>query len=189
MQKEALTIENIRSDLRCQLWGTIALTALCTTLLVIFIVSYSYESLASYSFKNAVKSVLLDVFLFAVVVRNCFRLYNIYSALHKPGRIVTERLREKKTIGDPDYEGRTRGPKQYCYYYLRFAGYVKYRIPHTNYSWSTLYEMNDHWLYFHAECGDEFYLVVSKPHTGRILLAYPAKMFTLQQTEEEEKIV
>ena len=188
MQKETLTLENICSDLRRQLWGTIALTALCTTLLVISIVSYSYGSLASYSFKNAVKSVFLDAFLFAVVVRNCFRLYNIYSALHKPGRIVTERLREKKAIGDPDRERGTRGSKRYCYYYLRFAGYAKYRIPTTSYRWSYQYEMESKWVYFHAECDDEFYLVLSKPHTGRILLAYPAKMFTLQQTEEEKKV-
>lgn len=188
MQKETLTLENIRSDLRRQLWETIALTALCGTLLVIIFVSYSYESLASYSFKNAVKSVLLDAFFFAVVVRNCFRLYNIYSALHKPGRIVTERLREKKAIGDPDCNRDTRGPKRYASFYLRFAGYAKYRIPTTNYRWSYQYEMESKWVYLHAECGEEFYLVVSKPHTGRILLAYPAKIFTLQQTEEEKKV-
>ena len=39
----------------------------------------------------------------------------------------------------------------------------------------------DLFVYFHAECDDEFYLVLSKPHTGKILLAYPKKMFDLQQ--------
>jgi hypothetical protein len=48
--------------------------------------------------------------------------------------------------------------------------------------------MESKWVYLHAECGEEFYLVVSKPHTGRVLLAYPAKMFTLQQAEEEKTV-
>ena len=29
--------------------------------------------------------------------------------------------------------------------------------------------------------GDEFYLVLSKPHSGKVLLAYPAKYFTLEE--------
>ena len=50
-----------------------------------------------------------------------------------------------------------------------------------NYSWSELYYMNDNLAYNNSECGDEFYLVLSKPHTGKIVLAYNTKMFELQE--------
>ena len=34
--------------------------------------------------------------------------------------------------------------------------------------------------------GDEYYLVLSKPHSGKILLAYPAKYFQLEEETPTE---
>ena len=41
--------------------------------------------------------------------------------------------------------------------------------------------MSDQMAYIYSECDDEFYLVLSKPNTGKIVLAYNTKMFELQE--------
>ncbi len=51
-------------------------------------------------------------------------------------------------------------------------------IPDNSYSWSTLFATLS--VYESSDYSDEFYLVLSKPHTGKILYAYNKKMFEME---------
>ena len=53
-------------------------------------------------------------------------------------------------------------------------------MPEKNHQWSKLYPLSAHGEYIYAMPGDEYYLVLSKPHSGKILLAYNAKLFELE---------
>ena len=111
------------------------------------------------------------------MIAGLVKVYRLYTVWKYPGHIVKDRLVGKYI------RGHLQGGLFTRYYeacHLRFASYSKYKIPGENYSWSDLHCMNDKTVYSYAECGDEFYLVLSKPHTGKILLAYNAKMFDYQ---------
>ncbi len=64
-------------------------------------------------------------------------------------------------------------------YHLTFSGYGEYVVPQENYSWSQNFSMTAKGVYNYSDYGDEFYLVLSKPNTGKILLVYNTKMFDL----------
>lgn len=187
MEKETLTLRNIQSDLRHQLRGTVigaAVSGVCLVLCLWLFLAVLDEP-GGFFVKLEV-AIFPTMFLIILIV--CVKaIYEVSSALNRPGRIVTDRVVGMET---KDHINRgIFGPVCDQTYHLHFAGYGEYIIPAINHSWSSLHTMAADMVYFHAECDDEFYLVLSKPHTGRILLAYPAKMFTLQQTEKGEKKV
>ncbi len=69
-------------------------------------------------------------------------------------------------------------------YHLYFSGYGEYvtfdREEH--YAWSTvLGSMSGKGVYLASHCGDEFYLVLSKPHTGKILHVYNTNLFDFEE--------
>lgn len=109
-------------------------------------------------------------------------IYETCSVLKKPGSIVIDRVVGMET---KDYINRgALGPRYHQTYHLYFSSHGEYVIPYYNFSWSDLHAMNADMVYFHAECDDEFYLVLSKPHTGRILAAYNTRMFALESMEK-----
>ena len=172
MEKEILTIENIRYDLRKQLreglvpvcWGT----GFFLLFLVLFILMIRIREPVVFQTGFAVLIILiLDIVL-------AMRVYKPYCALKNPDCIVVDRLARKELKYRPS---RSRADDRH---YLYFVSYGKYEIPDANYKWSELYYMGSKMVDFHADCGDEFYLVLSKPHTGKILLAYNTKMFDYQ---------
>ena len=179
MKKDVLTIQNIQSDLRRQLIGVVICTAICTIFFLVYfwlfleVVRSEMETLLT---KLGI-ALLPMVFLIIAIV--CLKsIFEICSALYKPGRIVTDRV-----VGMETKDHINRGaflPRCDQSYHLRFASYGEYVIPRVNHSWSSLHVMDADMVYFHAECNDEFYLVLSKPYTGKILLAYNAKMFDYQ---------
>ncbi len=74
--------------------------------------------------------------------------------------------------------------RHYKTYHLYFSGYGEYEIGGvqvngTHYKWSKLYCLSHESVYNRSDCGDEFYLVLTKPHTGKIALVYNTKMFEL----------
>ena len=114
----------------------------------------------------------------------CFSLPTISSivyvcrmctVLSGPNRIVKDRL-----VGKQVKDHITRHYQCVESYHLRFASCGEYTILSANYQWNELYNMDVAGVYLHAGCGDEFYLVLSKPHTGKILLAYNTKMLDYQ---------
>ncbi len=72
----------------------------------------------------------------------------------------------------------------YTTYHLHFAGFGEYQIPDANYSWSKEFQMSSYGLYQFTSVGDEFHLVLTKPHTGKVLLAYSDRLFNAPKETE-----
>ena len=62
---------------------------------------------------------------------------------------------------------------------LHFSCYGDYLVPEKNHTWSKEYPLSAEGEYRFASDGDEYYLVLSRPHNGKILLAYNCKLFDL----------
>ena len=175
MQKETLTLENIRSDLRRRLRKSVSATV---TSAIFFALSlWCFLALLDEPGPFIIKLEIAVLPITSVIytVRGGKSIYVAFSALNKPGKIVTDRVVGMQT---KDHMSRH---SFYQTYHLHFASYGEYVIPGINHRWSSLHTMAADMVYFHTECDDEFYLVLSKPHTGRILLAYDTKIFQLQE--------
>lgn len=174
MQKEPLTIEKIRHDLRGQIRDGLIFFGLC----IIFLVLFSFLSIKMLQERELIVILLgfMLVFLLILTIVQAICVYKRYYALNNPDCIVKERLGRKEI----KYQLRKNRPNEF--YCLYFPGHRAYEIPGENYEWSELYYLSGKMVYTYADCGDEFYLVLSKPHTGKILLAYNAKMFDYQET-------
>ena len=178
MQKELLTMEAIRYDLRRQIRIRIILAVVCAVfcaLLTWCTVAVAKDGLKWYkSFFAIINTVFFAslplVFLYGTIA-SVAEIRMFCSLSQRPGSIVKDRLVGKEV---KDHLVRW---KHYETQHLYFSNYGEYAIPGMSYEWSDLYYMDSDTVYMHAECGDEFYLVLSKPHTGKILLAYNAKMF------------
>lgn len=172
MKKEILTLQDMRSDLRKNLRGNIiGLVASVVSLLLLFpLCCASIKDGASVRMILECAVVLIGFLI--LIVRTAISIFQLGATLNRPGRIVKDRLVGMKIKGYLRWYPNNRR--------LHFASYGEYKIPGENYGWSELYAMSDKTVYLHAECGDEFYLVLSKPHTGKILLAYNTKMFDYQ---------
>ena len=176
MQKEKLTISNIKKDLfneiKDGLWEPIALILL---LLGASIITFKIPDIV-YKFLFG----CLAIIAFYLVVKQILVFVRLYRALHNTNCIVKDKL-----VGKEEKEHISRS----AYYetrHLYFSSYGDYEIPDENYKWSSNFAMNASSLYnYYSNCDDEFYLVLSKPHTGKILYAYNTKMFEL---EKEKKI-
>lgn len=186
MEKDILTIRNIQSDLRHRLRRIVIVTILCAILFALAFWLFLDVLDEPGGFFTKLRVAILPILLLVMLVAGSKSIYETCSVLKKPGSIVTDRV-----VGMETQDHMHRGvflPRCDQTYHLRFASYGEYVIPPVNHSWSSLHAMDADMVYFHAECDDEFYLVLSKPHTGNILLAYPTKMFTLEKAEKEEKI-
>ena len=184
MTKEILTAEAIRYDLRLQ----IRVWKIAAAVLVVFFAVFTWclvgvatEGLKWYKpFFAIVNTVFFSVIpiAFLVGIIKCIvSIRNLYSLCQKPGTVVKDRLVGKEV---KSHLARWR---YYETCHLYFASYGEYTVSGESYSWSDLYAMDSDMAYMYADCDDEYYLVLSKPHTGKILLAYNTKMFDYQPTQ------
>ena len=182
MKKEILTVQNIQSDLRYLLRGKVFLTVACAILaaLAIFDLFWIPQGTSAPQ-SDILKIAFLGIAFLIVAIVEGRAVLNLYSALNNPGRIVTDRLIAK----EEKFKMRGRGlaARHSPSYHLRFASYGEHEIPAINRRWNSQHDMTARWVHFHAECDDEFYLVLSKGYTGKILLAYNTKMFDYQQPQ------
>jgi len=135
---------------------------------------------------DLVRIALMGILFLIIAIVEGRSVFALCSALSNPGKIVTSRLvakEEKDYIADRGLATRLRQT-----YHLRFSSYGEYVIPPMNYRWSSQYAMDANWVYFHAECDDEFYLVLSKAYSGKILLAYNTKMFDYQPPRGDSSV-
>lgn len=181
MQKEPLTMEAIRYDHRKQIRSLIILAVVCAVICALFTwctVAVATDGLKWYrpffAIINTVFFASLPLIFLCGTIASIARIRMFRSLSKKPGSIVKDRLVGKEV---KDHLVRWR---HYETLHLYFSSYGEYAIPGMSYEWSDLYYMDSDTVYMHAECGDEFYLVLSKPHTGKILHAYNAKMFDYQ---------
>ena len=186
MQKEILTIENIRYDLRKQIRGNI----IAAVVLAVFFLMFGRLTIAVaedgmrwyksfFAILNTMLFSLLPILFFVGTIACIVEVCKLYAIHKKPGNIVKDRLVGKYT------KEHLHRHHYYETLHLRFASYGEYPIPTVNYNWSELYAMDDSTLSMYADCDNVFYLVLSKPHTGKILLAYNTKMFDYQPPDEK----
>ena len=186
MQKEILTIENIRYDLRNQIREGLWPFGLCTGLTILFFFVFikivGPDDTSAWNFVFSLVGFQFVLVLLAFITLDvvlAVPIYRRFSALKNLRGVVIDRLARKELKYRPSrYRPNER-------HWLYFVSYGKYEIPDANYEWSELYYMGSKMVDVHADCGDEFYLVLSKPHAGKVLLAYNTKMFDYQPTNEK----
>ena len=176
MHKEKLTVDNIKQDLCTQakecykeLVGMII--AFIIVLLLVLICSNSLITL------KAIVLWLLcccgAVALLFVIVNQIKTTITLRKNL-KNNIVVIDKLIYTET------KLKRHGRITVTYYYLHFSQYGKFQIPDENYKWSSCFSMSDKGVYNYSSNGDEFYLVLSKPHIGKILYVYNTKMFEME---------
>ena len=171
-------MDNIRSDLRNKLWKSWVGLACCVLLLawMVYAVTLAPEILLGGIIWLA--TCLLVVFF----VWSLLSVWRAYGGFRHHLWIVTDQLISVE--GSEEMSMQTYTKHFHCS--LRFACYGDYQVPKKNHRWSKLYPLSCQGEYYHASIGDEYYLVLSKPHNGKILLAYNAKLFELESEKVEE---
>lgn len=179
-RKEILTYANIRRDLRRKLWVSWLLLIVCVVLSAGFIWSFHQfpellfeRGTGRYSYLPGWMMLLMIPFLLYVCIKEAWL---VACGFRRKPYIAKDSLISSDGGG---YYASTRW-RTSSWGVLRFNGYGEYKVPDTNYPWSKEYPMTSEGVYHTSFDGDEFYLVLSKPHSGKILLAYPAKYFQLE---------
>ena len=158
MKKETLTISNIKVDLWNEIKSSCGELIALTLFFVVLLIIVFWVPIVIYKILFG----CLVLVAFCLVAKRFLVFISLYRVLHNTNCIVKDKL-----VGMEEKEHRSR----YSYYktrHLYFSGYGDYKIPDENYKWSSTFAMNDISIYeYYSNCGDEFYLVLSKPHTGR----------------------
>lgn len=187
MKREKLTEQNIRSDLLYLLRGKVILTAVCAMLAVLTVFCiFKIGKEPGVATGGLVRIAFMGIVFLIIAIVESISVFNLCFALNNPGKIVTSRLVAKE---EKDYiAGRGLAAILRQTYHLRFSSYGEHVIPAVNHRWSSQHAMDANWVYFHAECDDEFYLVLSKAYTGKILLAYNTKIFDYQPSRGDSSV-
>lgn len=177
MKKETVSIDCIRTDVKQAIRQAynhllgVTLLFLMTTALFITICMLDAVHIIVIFYR--VFCGFLLILTAALMVRQICKAVVLHRTLKTTDCIVKDRL-----VGLEEKEHRRRR-HIYTTYHLYFASYGEYVIPNNNYTWSQELSLSDQGVYRLSECGDEFFLVLSKQHTGSILLAYNTKLFTV----------
>ena len=176
-RKELLTYANIRRDLRRKLWlhwAMAAVTVLLSVLLVDLLFAdpaLLFETSPRYPWPD-----WLWLLVYPILVYWCIKdAWLVACGFRRRPYMARDTLHASE--GDR-YFSRVSSRTYYCT--LHFNGYGDYKVPMNNYPWSKEYAMTTRGVHNTSFDGDEFYLVLSRPHSGKVLLAYPAKYFVLE---------
>lgn len=175
MQKEKLTMDKIKADLSGVFKTNIGAIIISVVLFLLF--------LGVVLLANTLTPSNFFIYLFAIpvlllllpVIMSVIKTIKLYKVLNNTQCIVKDKL-----IGKEIKEYYTRhGLVKYYFFY--FSGYGEYQVRGEYYKWSQNFNMWYDGLYRQSDCGDEFYLVLTKRHTGKILLVYNTQMFEMQE--------
>lgn len=178
VKKEQLTPERIRCDLKHELRSWYFELAMVGVPLVL-LGCCEYICLR-HSAPFLLHLVTMALFIPALCVMVVLIVRQVRLRLATFGK---DGLVRDKLINAEERAHYTRYGGQYFTYHLRFYNYGWYKIPDENYEWSIAGSMYSSGVYRDSQCGDEFYLVLSRPHNGKILMAYPCKLFELAENE------
>lgn len=176
MQKEKLTMDKIKADLSGVFKRSIGDIIISTVFFLLF--------LGGVLLANKLTPSNFFIYLFAIpvlillllVIISVIRTINLYKICNNTQCIVKDKL-----IGKEIKEYYTRqGLIQRYYFY--FSSYGDYWVSGEYYKWSQNFNMPYDGLYRQSDCGDEFYLVLTKRHTGKILSVYNTQMFQMEET-------
>lgn len=176
MQKERLTIENIKQDLSVEIKKTYrGLAAIIILLIFIVLLIGCAFKIGPYAFSFNFILVCCSVpFLLFSIIKEIRKSTMLHTNLKNTNCIVKDKL-----VGRVEKE-HYRRYRMNTTHHLYFSCYGDYKIPDKNYKWSSAFSMNHDGVYNYAKCGDEFYLVLSESNTGKILYAYNTKMFDME---------
>ena len=172
MQKEKLTLGDIRADLHTKIKVFGKRIALLSVLFLVML------GLLLADFPLGGKWLLgavAEVILLAVAIDQIRIVAMLYRSVKAEPCIVKDTLRNAEV--KDRYSRKFIDDK----YRLHFAKYGSFVIPVENYKWSAAFEMDAKGVFHHSCSGDEFYLVLSKAQGGKILLAYNTKLFELEE--------
>ena len=177
MLKEKLSLVNIKIDLLARLkyyYSNLLAYILCFLTLLAFFIWVNCSS------ADVIYKVLFAVFPLLVLpttVSQIVDIIRLHGVLRRPLTVVKDKLtykEERRFL--KNYHGRNEG-----YFRLHFSGFGAYLpLAVEHYSWSSLFPKEAKTVYEDADQGDEYYLVLSKPHTGEILFIYNTKLFEIQ---------
>ena len=178
MKKDVLLFEHIRQDIRFSKKENFKFLVFYGSLLAILVSLL----IASFALAPALFLYYLLCYIVALgtliykIVKHASHLAALNRSAQDADCLVTDKLVNAESID------RYRGNNPIGRYRLHFAQYGQYLIPRKNYVWSETFSMSDQGVYNYSIPGDEFYLILSKPHSGRILFAYNKKMFDLEKS-------
>ncbi len=167
MQKEQLTIEKIKFDLKKLLKDRCIELVELTFVVFLFLAILLWIPISLLFYKIAFGC--FAAVMLCLVVFQVLDIIKLHKALHNTDSIVKDKMISKE-------KRRYRRIRNRGYARLYFLNYGIYMIPDLSYSRSSMRHLA---VYESSDYGDEFYLVLSKPHTGEILLAYNTKTFEL----------
>ena len=182
-RKELLTYANIRRDLWRRLWKSWLLLVVCVSLVIGSV--WSVYQHPVFLFEKSDYGLHLPGWVYLLSTP-----FLLYTCVKQAWLVACGFRRKPYIVKDSlissdggSYYVSTRW-RTSSWGVLRFNGYGEYKVPDTNYPWSKEYPMTSEGVYHTSFDGDEFYLVLSRPHSGKILLAYPAKYFQLEGETE-----
>ncbi len=177
MQKEKLTLHHIQQDIRSSRKENYAYLVLYTVLFLVLLGTFIA------GFITAPGEFIFELPL--VIIGGGVLLYKIFQHARNIAPLrAAYPIREciaKDTLADAEFVDRWKSNTYKGRYHFQFARYGDYIVPEKNYTWSSAFSMRDQGVYNYAVHGDEFYLVLSQPHSGKILFAYNTKMFELEK--------
>lgn len=177
MQKEKLTLQHIQKDVNSGKKEHIIRAILFSLLLIALVFSFIFGfRMAPADFLDELPLVLIGggILLYRII-HHVLYITVRYRSASLPDRIV------KDTLINAEYIDRYQlslFPRRYLFHFARCGKYI---VPEKNYTWSAAFSMSDEGVFNYAVNGDAFYLVLSKPHAGKILCAYNAKLFELEE--------
>lgn len=178
--KEILTKETIRKELlRDYRMGAIQLLILIPPCVLILWAIRYFASFLNEIWYNIIFYGLLSLFAVAYIQGVVTLIIAIFRIHNDKIEIFTDKLMGLEDAAD-SFCKNTRRAFRYTLYFV--SGY-KYEIPKgIHYTWSSIYEMEDHGVFRSSDVGDLFYLISMDRKT--ILLAYNTKMFEYCESNE-----
>ena len=176
MLKEKLTTQNIRQDLKLELKKNYmrVVGSSVFSLIIIGLIILAFSMANVYGGYYGLHFSAMACFVLGFDVFYVLRIVDIQKNLDDKKHIVKDKLVNVEVYED------IRVGIHNIVYTMHFSSYGKYVIPKENYKWSENFNMNDTGVYNYSKFGDEFYLVLSKPHTGKILMVYNTKLFDME---------
>lgn len=177
--KEKLTLKNIRSDLwkKLRKWWAFLVVFVGCFIGLCYVVVIDPAFLFRAEGRFGLPGWVYVLILYPVCIGMCAcSVWRLYGGLRLKDRIVTDRLISAES--DSWVSANLYHNRDSCT--LHFARFGDYDVPEKNHTWSKQYNLSCMGEYYHASEGDEYYLVLSKPHNGKILLAYNTKMFYIE---------
>lgn len=177
MKKEQLTEENIKSDIRYQIKEIYKEIFLCAVFCGIFFLLYLETK--KFGVFDKLTLIFVILFLIAIISLIC-EIVCRYIILNKRIILVRDSLYDKQTSGHRGGRGGIYFTRHFHFYrngkYQLPNAVNKYQVYYVN-VWSENYCISSERLYELSDCGDIFYLVLSRGKKGKVLFAYNGKMF------------